>query len=246
MYRILDIFYKVLCRYTKVFRSFSSDGEDLIIQKLFDKQSTGFYIDFGAYKPIRANNTFLLYLKGWQGVLIDPSPSFKFWARIIRSRDKVLCLGVDPSLKEGSTEKKMFIYKNFPDNNTISEDTAKKNLEILGRKHDSEFKFKFVGVEFLIHNTDIFNHEIDIMNIDVEGIEEEMIESIVNINKIIPKVICVEQISSIEQIMQTSIYRTLLNHDYILLSKTFLSAIYIQKEFLKASHSDYLKVINSS
>ena len=156
-------------------------------------------------------------------------------------------MGIDPNLKEDFVEKKMFIYNDYPDNNTISEEIVKKNMELLGRKHDLENYFKFVGVEFLINNTEIFNNEIDILNIDIEGTEEELIESIVHINKIIPKVICVEQFSSsCEKIMQTNIYKILLNHDYILLAKTTLSAIYIQKEFLEMSQSDYLKVLNYS
>lgn len=248
MYRIINKFYNVLCRVTKVSDtriSFSCEGEDLIIDKLFGNQSTGYYIDIGAYKSIRGNNTFKFYLKGWNGVLIEPIPRFKFWANIIRRRDKILSLGIDPNLKEESTEKKMYIYNDCPSNNTISEEAVKNNLELLGRKHDAELKLKFVGVEFLISNTEIFNNEIDIMSIDVEGIEEGLIESIVNVNKITPKVICVEQIhSSCEQIMQTNIYRILLNNDYILLAKTVLNAIYIQKQFLEASQSDYLKILN--
>jgi hypothetical protein len=248
MYRIINIFYKILCRVTKVGStnvSFSCDGEDLIMDKLFGKQSTGYYIDIGAYLPIRSSNTFKFYLKGWKGVLIEPNPRFKFSTSVIRRRDKILSLGIDPSLKEESTEKKMYMYKGCPDNNTISEEAVKNNLELLGRKHDSELKLKFVGVEFLIKNTEIFNNEIDILSIDVEGIEEGLIESIVNVNKIIPKVICVEQIhSSCEQIMRTNIYKTLLNNDYILLSKTVLSAIYIQKKFLETGQSNYLKILN--
>ena len=108
MYKILILFYKFLWRSTKVAKSFSEDGEDKIINKLFGDQSTGYYIDIGAYKPITASNTFLFYLKGWKGVLVEPNPRFKFWASIIRSRDKILSLGIDPNLKEESTEKKMY------------------------------------------------------------------------------------------------------------------------------------------
>jgi hypothetical protein len=248
MYRIINKFYRVLCRVTKVGDtciSFSCEGEDLIIDKLFGNQSTGYYIDIGAYLPIRGSNTFKFYLKGWKGVLIEPNPRFNFWASIIRRRDKILSLGIDPNLKEESAEKKMYMYNDCSSNNTISEETVKNNLEIFGRKHDLENIFKFVGVEYLINNTEIFNNEIDIMNIDVEGVEEGLINSIVNVNKITPKVICIEQIHfSCEQIMKTNIYRILLNNDYILLAKTVLCAIYIKKQFLEMSQSDYLKILN--
>ena len=42
--------------------SYSSFGEDLIINKFFKKKN-GFYVDVGAYHPLEDNNTFLLYKK---------------------------------------------------------------------------------------------------------------------------------------------------------------------------------------
>ncbi len=83
------------------------------------------------------------------------------------------------------------------------------------------------------------------MSIDAEGSEEGLIESIINVNKITPKVICVEQIhSSCEKIMKTNIYRILLENDYILLAKTVLNAIYIHKQFLESNQTDYLRILN--
>jgi len=250
MYRILNFFYKLLNHFTKVSDthvSFSCEGEDLIIDKLFGNQRMGYYIDIGAYKPVRSSNTFKFYLKGWRGALIEPNPKFKFWANIIRNRDEILSLGIDPGLKDSITERKLFIYSNYPSNNTISEEALKNNLEALGRKHDKELILKFVGVEYLVKNTKIFKNDIDFMSIDVEGIEANLIESIVDVNKIKPKVICIEQIhSSFEQIIQTDIYKILFKNGYILLAKTVLNAIYIHRKFLDSEQTDYLKILNDS
>ena len=54
--------------------SFSQEGEDLVIARLFDGQVTGFYIDIGAHHPTRFSNTYLLYRRGWRGINVDPTP----------------------------------------------------------------------------------------------------------------------------------------------------------------------------
>lgn len=246
MSKLMHFFYKVVWKVTKLSRSFSSDGEDLILEKIFHNQNTGYYVDIGAYKPISVSNTFLFYLKGWRGVLIDPEPKFKFWANLVRRGDKVLNIGIDPSLKEDFAEKKMYIYKNHPDCNTISKEMAMNNSKLLGRKHDLEFMLSFAGVENIINHTKIFDKEIDLLSIDVEGLDQKLVESLVHINNIRPKVICVEQLVYCERVIDTDIYKTLVNNEYVLFSKTILSSIYIHKDFLAKNDSDYLKICSGA
>ena len=112
MFKILSLFYRFIWRITKVSKSFSSDGEDLIIEKIFHGINKGTYVDIGAYAPISYNNTFLLYLKGWNGVLIDPRPRFRFWAKLFRSKDEVFNIGIDPNLNDQLLTKKLYVYDN--------------------------------------------------------------------------------------------------------------------------------------
>ena len=53
----------------KIYFSFS--GVDLILQNIFMKQNDGLYIDVGCQHPIKNNNTYLLYKKGWKGINVD-------------------------------------------------------------------------------------------------------------------------------------------------------------------------------
>jgi len=242
MYRIISRFYNFFWRTTKVSRSFSSDGEDLIMNKIFYNKRKGYYVDIGAFAPIRFNNTFLFYLRGWRGVLIDPRPGFRFWARVIRPRDEVFNIGIDPDLKGNIRNKKLYIYDSYPDNNTMSEERVAKNLEVLDRKHSDELNLRFAGFEYIINNSIILknNIDIDVLNIDIEGFEYEVIKSIICDIRILPKVICVEQISmDCKNVLQTNIYKTLSNNGYILLSKTMLSSIYVRKEFMKNNDTPY-------
>jgi len=56
-------------------KSYSQEGEDMILRRLFEKQNTGFYVDVGAHHPKRFSNTFFFYKKGWRGINIDAMPN---------------------------------------------------------------------------------------------------------------------------------------------------------------------------
>ena len=64
----LNLFHK------KVFSKkgyYSFSGVDIIIENIFRNQNNGFYIDVGCQHPIKNNNTYHLYKKGWVGINID-------------------------------------------------------------------------------------------------------------------------------------------------------------------------------
>ena len=78
--QITNLFYKALSRFYKIFgykASFSSDGEDSILDKYLLNFRKGNYIDIGSNHPILFSNTFLFYLKNWRGICLDPLPFLK-------------------------------------------------------------------------------------------------------------------------------------------------------------------------
>ena len=74
--------------------SFSQYGEDLIVDKLLHPRDKGTYVDVGANHPINGSNTFRLYLRGWNGLAIDPNPRFAQDFKSYRPRDRYLTEGV--------------------------------------------------------------------------------------------------------------------------------------------------------
>ena len=68
-------------------KSYSQEGEDMILRRLFEKQKTGFYVDVGAHHPKRFSNTFFFYKKGWSGINIDAMPNSMRLFNEIRPRD---------------------------------------------------------------------------------------------------------------------------------------------------------------
>ena len=67
----LYFFYNIYIRNFKFFFKSSQFGEEKKISKLFDKNFKGTYVDLGCFHPVRSNNTFQFYKKGWKGLNID-------------------------------------------------------------------------------------------------------------------------------------------------------------------------------
>ena len=52
-------------------KSYSISFVDLVINRIFSKLKRGIYVDLGCNHPIKYNNTYLLYKRGWTGINID-------------------------------------------------------------------------------------------------------------------------------------------------------------------------------
>jgi FkbM family methyltransferase len=66
---------------------YSQEGEDLLLNRLFDKRADGFYVDIGAHHATRYSNTFALYRRGWRGINVDATPGSMDSFRALRPRD---------------------------------------------------------------------------------------------------------------------------------------------------------------
>jgi FkbM family methyltransferase len=74
--------------------SYSQDGEDMILRRIFERQKSGFYVDVGAHHPYRFSNTCYFYRRGWRGINIDPNPdAIRMFCRD-RPSDVNVCVGV--------------------------------------------------------------------------------------------------------------------------------------------------------
>jgi hypothetical protein len=67
--------------------SFSQEGEDLVLARMFGHRPDGFYVDVGAHHPTRFSNTYHFYLRGWCGINIDPRTGFAEAFARARPRD---------------------------------------------------------------------------------------------------------------------------------------------------------------
>ena len=68
-------------------RTWSQEGEDGILARIFEGQRQGFYVDVGAHHPFRFSNTYFFYRQGWRGLNIDAAPGSMRPFRSHRPRD---------------------------------------------------------------------------------------------------------------------------------------------------------------
>lgn len=68
-------------------RSYSQEGEDMILRRLFERRTDGFYVDIGAHHPMRFSNTYCFYRRGWRGINVDARPGSKREFDRVRPRD---------------------------------------------------------------------------------------------------------------------------------------------------------------
>jgi FkbM family methyltransferase len=78
--------------------SYAQYYEDMHLDRCFNGQPTGFYIDVGAGHPVHSNVSFYFYLRGWSGITIEPNPWLAQLSAGVRSRDRQIdaLLGAEP------------------------------------------------------------------------------------------------------------------------------------------------------
>jgi FkbM family methyltransferase len=79
--------------------SYAQYGEDVVLNRIFGDRATGFYVDIGAGDPIVDSVTHHFYLKGWNGINIEPCASP--YHRLAKVRPRDINLNVAVSDREG-------------------------------------------------------------------------------------------------------------------------------------------------
>ncbi len=80
--------------------SYADNFEDVLLQRAFPVDGTGFYIDVGAFDPVEHSVTKHFYDRGWRGINVEPNPSPFAKLRSARTRDVNLNIGL--SDREGT------------------------------------------------------------------------------------------------------------------------------------------------
>lgn len=203
-------------------KSYSQEGEDMILSRLFERQKKGFYVDVGAHHPERFSNTCYFYKKGWNGINIDAMPGSMKTFRKLRRRDINLEEGV-------STEKKELFYYIFnePALNGFSQELSE--TEYASSKYYIVKKTKII-VRPLSEILDEYlpgGVNIDFLSVDVESMDYEVLQSN-NWKKYKPKAVLVEMLNSdFEKITGDPVYLFLKEKGYKLFAKSVNTAIFI-------------------
>lgn len=207
-------------------RSYSQEGEDLVLMRIFPPGYKGFYVDVGAHHPLRFSNTYLLNSHGWRGINIDATPGSMDLFKKLRPHDINLEIGI--SDVDGICE--FYVFEELA-LNTFNAKVAAENITCGCRlKHKSMVKTRrltSVLEEFLPALTNV-----DLLTIDVEGLDQLVLQSL-DLARFRPKVIVCELISNdLMSVMNSVTAELLTEHGYILYSKLFHSCIWVQKDML--------------
>ena len=206
-------------------KSYSQEGEDMVLRRLFEKQKTGFYVDVGAHHPKRFSNTYFFYKLGWRGINVDAMPGSMTAFNRMRPRD----INIE---KPVSNKKQLLTYYAFNEpalngfSKELSEERDGKGSYFIEFTKDIETS----TLEEILDNNLPKDQSIDFLSIDVEGLDFNVLKS-TNLEKYHPKVILVEILnSSLADIQISKIYQFLTDAGYELYAKTVNTVIFKHKE----------------
>ncbi len=207
-------------------RSFSQEGEDLVLRRIIRK-SKGFYIDIGAHHPFRYSNTFLFYKLGWSGLNIDAMPGSMELFKKYRKRD----INLEYGISNTEQELKYFIF-NKPELNTFDESHA---IEWQGKGNG---KIKIIDTKIiktksimkvLEDNLSELEH-VDFLNIDVEGYDLEILKSFDFIKIKVDYIVIEVGACFVEDLLESDIHNYLVSKKFHLFSKFYNSALYARED----------------
>ena len=228
---IKKIYYE---KYTK--KSYSYSHVDLVVDKMFSKINKGFYIDIGCNHPIKFNNTYTLYKRGWRGINIDlDKTSIKEFNKLRKEDCNIQAL----VSSEENIDKKIYYYHDRSAINTVS-----KKLIDYRKSKDGDFKIKNQKTKTLnniIENSRFKNEKINILSIDVEDHEYDVLKNFnfkkYDVDCIIAEVhdYTHEKLEiynhNIDSIINDKLYKLLVENNYKLINWINADLIFVKNEF---------------
>ena len=213
----LYFFYNIYIRNFKFLKNGSQFGEDKYIKELFDKNFIGKFLDVGCYHPTRHNNTYLMYKSGWSGMNIDLNPLTIELFDFMRPRD----ININSGVSDMEIEKKLYFIDELNTQNTLDQNQLNflKNHHNIKESEILEKKIMTRNLNNILHDHKFYN--IDFMNLDIEGHELKVLETL-DFNKINIKYLCIEMIKHNEDsILNNEKIKNLLSQNNFKLIKNF-------------------------
>ena len=218
-------------KYSK--KSFSISSVDLILDRIFSNFKDGIYLDIGCNHPIKYNNTYLLFKKGWKGINVDlDNDSIKQFNLMRRNDHNVNEL----ITSKDNEEKDLYFYHKRSAINTISKDLAEKRQT----KPINIKKLKGLSINTIIEESPFKNKKINLLSIDIENYEYEALKEFnfnkYNIDVIVSEVTDLDSSTlelhnnSLEKITESKIYNLLTRNNYKLINWVNSDLVFINKK----------------
>ena len=215
------------------FESFSQYYEDFILYVMLFDIKNGFYIDVGAYDPDKVSVTKAFYLRGWNGINIEPLPEK------IKLFEKERPNDINLQIVAGNNEGNVTFYTEGQIS-TVIKSYARTNKSI-NIKMD---KMSNICKQYVPKGK-----EVDFCKIDVEGNERDVLLGYDFINYK-PKVLCIESTVPLSPITTYQLWEEILiNNGYTYVYEKSVNRFYVNNQFpdiLKRAKNitDYFKILN--
>ena len=225
---IKKIYYQ---KYSK--KSYSISNVDLIIDRLFRNNKKGIYLDIGCNHPIKHNNTYLLYERGWNGINIDLDKTSIDEFKKLRPKDINIQIGVS----NYAGNKKVFYYHKRSPLNTLS----KKLKEFRIKKPTKTFNLQVDTLNNIIKKSKFKNKQINLMSIDIENHEYEALKNFkfkkYNIDCIVIEILNTSnreietQNQNLDFILKSNVFKLLKKNNYKLINWVNSDLVFVSKKF---------------
>ena len=215
------------------FKTFSQVYEDFILYVLLFDVKNGFYIDIGAYDPNFYSVTKAFYLRGWNGINIEPLP------KQIKIFEKERPNDINLQIVAGNDEGNVTLYIDGM-SSTVQKKYAKRkeNINISMHKMSNICK-KYVPK----------GEEVDFCKIDLEGNEREVLLGY-DFTNYKPKVFCIESTVPLTRIPTHQLWEEILiNNGYTFVYERSVNRFYVNNQFpdileRAKNITDYFKILN--
>jgi len=175
-YRVQWILFFLYGCLKRPLKSYSQKGEDAVLDCYFGRRGDLYYLDIGCFHPVWASNTYLFHRRGWRGAVVDIDKdklrSFRF---LRRSRVVAIFAAVVGNPVAAETVP-VYKFKNYSGWSLI--DTLDKNTADINRsKGWGDYRVEsapVVDINSLLQSLP----PVNFLNIDVEGIDKEIVASI--------------------------------------------------------------------
>lgn len=201
-------------------KSYSQEGEDLILARVFEYADRGFYIDVGALHPQRFSNTHLFYQRGWSGINIDATPGSMKQFSQVRPRD----INVEAAI---AATQKTLTFCVFNESALNSFDHELSNSRNNGKYRIQEkIEITTQTLKEVLTKHLPSGQKISFLTVDVEGFDLEVIQSN-DWEQFRPEYVLVECLDfDFKEITQDKIYQFLDGQGYTLFAKTVYTVIF--------------------
>jgi len=204
----------------EIIHSYAQSNEDLVLKRYFNRKiwakQTGFFVDIGAYHPVKYSNTYLFYQYGWRGINIDANPGNMDLFREIRPND----INLECAISSTGMKLDYYMAENYENLNTFSKEFLERNSHYT--KITKTIKLQTVTLSSVLDQHLPSSQSIDFLSIDVEGFEIEVLKSN-KWDKYRPSVVLIEMPGiSFEDIMKHDITQFLMNVNYYPFDRTIL------------------------